>query len=202
MSHQVFASSTISEASRLADLIKDRRTIRRFEDHMLSPALLSRLLQEATELTLWEGEQPPFRFLLAAEAEQKSQAAAIIMNAYSEQAVYKWVPGKIRNFMADRIEKIPAIALTIMKKGQNQEVYDQHFALTSAAVHNFSLLLWEQQIGMVWGTGEMLDYPAFKKGLSLQEDEQVHSMVYIGKFAKKPKTKPRTEAAKLLTHLT
>ena len=202
MTNHFSAAYEDCETSSLINLIKDRRTIRKFEEGNLPSALLYKLLQESAELTIGPDSETPFRFILAVTAEEKNLAASIIMKTYAELAIYKWVPGKIRGFMADRIEKIPAIGITVLKKGKDSEAYDQNFALTSAAVHNFSLLLWEQNIGMVWGTGDVLHYPSFTKGLQLQEDEEVHSMVYIGKYLKKPKAKARTEVAKKLTKLT
>ena len=186
----------------ISQLVRERRTIRKFTADPMPVALLEQLLKSAAESVASENDELPCRFLCIASEEGKKKAASIIMGTYSEQQLYKWIPNKVNQLMVDRIVKIPAILIVLMDKRVSKELYDRHFATICAMLQSFSLLAWEQGIGMVWGTGEILHKDSFISGLGLQTHEQVHCLIYMGRYEKVPKIKPRTPASKKLTILT
>jgi hypothetical protein len=68
-------------------------------------------------------------------------------------------------------------------------------------IQSFSLLAWENDIGLVWSTDPALREPTVAVGLGLQEDERIVCLLYMGMYDKAPKPKARTAIAQKLTHL-
>jgi len=188
-------------AVEITRLVRERRTIRNFTAEAISPALITDLLRASEASITRTGAEPPWRFLLAISEEGKQRAADSVMSTYTEQGIYKWIPGKINRIMADRMVKIPAILFIIRKKEADEEQQVRHYSALCALLQSFSLLAWEQGLGMVWGTGEFLNRSSLHEGIAVTEEEELHCMIYLGKFEKTPKVKPRTAAARKFTAL-
>jgi len=201
MIEETSAAEADDQTTQILRLVRERRTIRNFTAEAISPALITELLQTAEASITKTGAELPWRFLIASSEEGKQRAADSIMSTYTEQGLLKWIPSKINRIMADRIVKIPAILFVIRKKEINEEERVRHYADLCALLQSFSLLAWEKRLGMVWGTGEYLDKPSLHKGIALTEEEQIHCMLYLGKYDKTPKMKPRTAAARKFTTL-
>lgn len=195
------AESCERTAATVSHLIRKRRTIRNFVMDPISPSLIEDLLQSAADSIAGENTELPCRFLLIASDEGKKKAASVMMEAYSEQGLYRWLPNKMNKFMRDRIAKIPAMLVIVMKSEEDLEKYERNYADVCAMLQSFSLLAWERGIGMVWGTSEVLQKTSFQCGLGLQKNERVHCLIYVGRFDKIPKRKPRTPASMKLTIL-
>jgi nitroreductase len=190
--------SATQQKSALSRLVRERRSIRSFAKRDLSHELIVELLQAAEASVLSTDQVPSHRFLLLASPEGKAKAASIVMDAYSEQGLYKWLPNKLNQLMADRIAQIPAFLIAIAKdRGQKEREH----ATVSAVLQSLTLLAWEHDIGAVWNTESFMHKPSFKLGVGVQEDERIVTILYLGYCEKVPKTKPRTPAEKKLTYL-
>ncbi len=190
--------SSTQQKSDLSRLVRERRSIRSFAKRDLSQKLVTELLQAAEASTPSAQQEPPHRFILVASPEGKAKAASLIMDAYSEQGLYKWIPSKLNQLMADRIAQIPAFLIVIAKDREDGE---RGLATVSAVLQSLTLLAWEQGIGAVWNTEPFMHKPSFTSGIGLQADERIVTILYLGYYEKAPKTKPRTPAANKLTDL-
>ncbi|MDK8179545.1 nitroreductase family protein [Paenibacillus sp. UMB4589-SE434] len=186
----------------VSNVIRERRTIRSYKSEPLSSDRIEALLAAAAVSCEKEFGELPCRFLLATSEEGKRKAGEAVMSIYTEQKLYKWVPNKVSQFMISRIVKIPALLAVITRRDVDVQQRERNEAAVSSLLHTFSLLAWEQRIGMVWGTDEMLQHPSLKKGLGLQEEEQLHCLCYVGAYDKVPKAKPRIAANQKFTLLT
>jgi len=194
----IVAMTATQQKSVLSRLVRERRSIRSFAKRALSPELVTELLQAAEASALPAGREPSHRFILASSSEGKAKAASMIMDTYSEQGLYKWMPNKLNQLMADRIAQIPAFLIVIVKE---QEESRRNYATVSAVLQSLSLLAWEQGIGTVWNTEPFMHKPSFTSGIGLQADERIVTILYLGYCEKAPKTKPRTSAVSKLTYL-
>ncbi len=201
MAHNSSPSAHSAQAAEISHLIRNRRTIRSFTTAELPEGKIAELLTAAARPSFIESEQLPCRFLVVATPAGKQKAAEIIMGTYAEQKFYKWVLGKINQMMMERIVKIPALLFVITRQEGNAQVDERNFSDVCAMLHTFSLLAWEENIGLVWGTSDMLHKSSFIDGLGLQANERVHCLMYLGHYEKLPKIKPRTSAAKKFTSL-
>ncbi|MFB9277024.1 nitroreductase family protein [Cohnella cellulosilytica] len=190
--------SATQQKSELSRLVRERRSIRNFAKRALSRELVVELLQAAEASTPAAQREPSHRFILVASPEGKAKAASLIMDTYAEQGLYKWIPNKLNQLMADRIAQIPAFLIVIAKDSGEG---GRELATVSAVLQSLALLAWEQGIGAVWNTEPFMHKPSFTSGIGLRADERIVTILYLGYCEKTPKTKPRTPAASKLTHL-
>ena len=140
----------------ISQLVRERRTIRKFTADPVPVALLEQLLQSAAESVATENDELPCRFLCIASEEGKKKAASIIMGTYSEQQLYKWIPNKVNQLMVDRIVKIPAILIVWMDKKVSKELYDRHFATICAMLQSF--LCWLGNKELEWSGAQVRSF--------------------------------------------
>ena len=167
----------------------------------VDPDLVMELLETADQSIAGHIGEPDARFMLIATPEGKERVVAMMMEALTEQKLYRWIPNKLSQMMSDRILKIPAFLIVIQKTRGSQEKVDQDYAALSAMLHSFSLLAWERGIGMVWNTESFVHRPSFRNHIGLEAAEKVICIQYMGYTEKIPKGRQRTPAAKKVTFL-
>jgi nitroreductase len=199
MPPQSYSPANAIQAAEISQLIRHRRTIRNFTDSEVSQEQITDLLKAATQAVFPNTDNPPCRFILVTTPAGKQRAGELIMGTYSEMKLYKWMPGKINQMMIDRIVKIPALLFVIAKQDADAQHNEWNFSQVCAMLHSFSLLAWDEALGLVWGTGDFMNNASLVAGLGLQADEKLHCLMYLGHFDKVPKTKSRTPAVKKWT---
>lgn len=200
-SEQIAFPGTIEAVQEAARLIRERRTIRSFAKRAISGKELANLLDLAAQSVLLEHEPEALRFIICASEQGKRKAGAAIMDAYSSQGLYRWMPGKFIQAMAERVAKIPAIVAVIRRELADDASNDRQLAAASAIVHSFTLLAWERKLGLVWNTEPIVEHAALTTGIGLAADERLICLLYIGEFDKMPKSKRRTAAQEKWTVL-
>ncbi|WP_068780498.1 nitroreductase family protein [Paenibacillus sp. GM2] len=178
-----------------AHLIRERRTIRKFVKQSVPEQELTAMLKLAADTVTLEHDKEALRFIIFASEEGKRKAGAAIMAAYSSQGLYRLMPGKVVQAMAERVAQIPLIMAVIIREGADPSFHDRQLAAASAIVQSFTLLAWERKLGLVWNTEPIIGHEALTAGLGLAEDEQLVCLLYIGGYDKLPKGKRRTPAA-------
>lgn len=192
-------SEPFQEAARL---IRERRSIRRFTKHSVSGQELADLLKLGASTVTLEHDEDALRFIVFADEEGKRKAGAAVMAAYSSQGLYRWMPGKFVQAMADQVSKIPAIVAVVRREQDDAVGNDRQLAAASAIVHSFTLLAWERKLGLVWNTDPVVEHKELTSGLGLAADERIICLLYIGEYEKLPKGKRRTAALEKWTELT
>ncbi|MEW9670934.1 nitroreductase family protein [Ammoniphilus sp. 3BR4] len=91
--------------------------------------------------------------------------------------------------------------IVVMKEHTNLVVREEDYASTSCVIHNFSLLAWEQGIGLVWETYPLIHDPNFREALGIQPGEKVVGSLHLGYPARVPQAKPRIPASELITEI-
>lgn len=182
-------------AQEAARLIRDRRSVRRYTKRVLDGRELADMLELAARTTALEHDGEALRFIIFATDEGKRTAGAAIMAAYSGQGLYRWVPGKLVQAMAERVAKIPAIVAVARRTYADEAHNDALLAAASAIVHSFTLLAWERRLGLVWNTEPVVEHEALTSGIGLAADEALICLLYIGEYDKPPKGRRRKPAA-------
>ncbi|MFC4307003.1 nitroreductase family protein [Cohnella boryungensis] len=201
MNSQSPASEPSYRLSQLISVIRNRRTIRSYADRPIPQELILRLLLASKASVSLDWNDSVARLIYFNSQQGKRKAAGLIMDAYKNQKLYKWLPKKLNQAMAERIARIPAFLAVIRKLGPSSQHNDRNYAAISAMIQSFSLLAWENDIGIVWNTDPALREPSVAAGLGLQEDERIVCLLYMGMYDKAPKPKARTAIAQKLTHL-
>ncbi|RAV21599.1 nitroreductase family protein [Paenibacillus contaminans] len=185
----------------ISEVIRNRRTIRSFNDKPLAESTILELLNDA----VWapnHGLREPWRFIGASVRESKEKLADWVIEALSERKRYKWIPGKIKNVYKEKIVQIPAILFVVVKEEKNKLKLDEDFAAACALIQNLQLLGWEQGIGMIWSIDDTLcGNLSFGTKIGIRSDERIAGMLYMGYFDQAPKPRARTTAERKMSWL-
>jgi nitroreductase len=182
----------------IANTIRERRSIRQFNEQTVSLNLIIQLLNDA----VWapnHGLREPWRFVVVEGQESKERMADLILQSLSHLKRIKLLPAKLKQLMKDKLSRVPAHLIVVMKEDKDLHKREEDYAAVCCMIQNFQLLAWEQQLGMLWSTIEFIRSPLFCQGIGVGADERVVGVISMGYFDKAPKPKPRTPAEKKLT---
>lgn len=176
----------------VADLIRERRTVRLFQDKPVSRELLLELLNVAVWAPNHRHNQP-WRFILFDGDARRTFAQAMVATySYEERA--KYGEGK-RAYL----ESVPAHLLVILKEDPRQKMWDEDYAAVCCLIQNLQLAAWEQGLGMVWKTNHYNYNPQFRETVGVEPGEKIVAALHIGYPEVVPEPVARTSAEQLLT---
>ncbi len=185
----------------MSQLIRERRTIRSFAEHPLSQEIVIERLQAAAQSVFNEKGELPCRFVYIASREGKEKAVSLIMNVYAEHKLYKWLPSKVGQMMAERIISIPAFLVVVQEMAESEEKCDRDYASICAMLQSFALLAWDCGIGLVWNTEPYMQKQSFATDMGLRQGERIVTIMFMGNYERVPKTKQRTPVIKKISFL-
>ncbi|ASK61453.1 nitroreductase [Virgibacillus phasianinus] len=169
------------QLTELAKLIRSRRSVKKgYNDRTVEKQTVLDLLESA----VWaptHGLRQPWRYIFVG-ADQKEAFAKKVAATYPEE--------KQENREA-YLNEPSAFLVVVMDVPDNQKQYDENFGATASMIHNFQLLAWEQQLGVVWKTNPHIYDPVVKTILDVHEDEKIVGFVHMGYFDEAPIAKPR-----------
>ncbi|WP_117161088.1 nitroreductase [Paraliobacillus sp. X-1268] len=182
----------------LSELIKERRSIQLYEDRPVDIEQLKGMLDTAVWVPNHKMTEP-WRFVIVhgnsiekvAELNRKFSATGSSEEAkkQSGEKAYK------------KIKDVPVLLMVIMDENPDAKLREEDYAATSCLIQNFSLLAWEQGIGMIWKTGALTTQANFRELIGVKRGEKVVGMLQIGYPAKVPKARPRTDVQERIEEL-
>ncbi|MGG0186955.1 nitroreductase family protein [Bacillus rhizoplanae] len=175
----------------IANVIKERRSIRTFTNKVVEKALLIELLNNATWAPNHQHREPWKCKLFFGDGRKKFVDA--VLNSFSPEEREK--RGKM---LTERFMSTPAQIVVYMDEDPRQAQRDEDYAAVCAFMQNFQLLAWEQQLGVVWKTGGLIYNPAFMKAIGLTKGQRIVGIFHVGYFDKAPEGKERTPITKKL----
>ncbi|OXM84833.1 nitroreductase family protein [Paenibacillus rigui] len=179
----------------LARIIKERRSVHQFEARPVSLEQVADLLNTAVWVPNHKMTQP-WRFVIV-HGEGRRRLADI-----ARAAAEKRDPANAKELgqkFYDRFLSVPMFIAVIMKENTHPVVWEEDYASTSCLIHNFSLLAWEQGLGLVWETYPLLHNPEFRDVFGAGPGEKIIGSLHVGYPAKIPPAQPRIPAEQLLT---
>ncbi|WP_019240820.1 MULTISPECIES: nitroreductase family protein [Bacillus] len=181
----------------LVQLIKSRRSIKRFEDREVSTDFIIDLLDTAVWAPNHHVTQP-WRFILFnGEGREK------LANAAREWKISKEPnPAKKQeegDKLYDKLMANPAFLLVVMEEHPILSKREEDLAATSCLIQNFSLLAWEQGLGMTWHTQGWLHEPIVREAIGIKPGERILANLHMGYAEMVPKAQPRKSAKELMT---
>ncbi|MGA9173878.1 MAG: nitroreductase [Thermoactinomyces sp.] len=179
-------------ARSLAEVIRERRTVRQFRP---DPVPLDEI-KEILENAIWapfHKEKEPWRFLLVYG---NSRQTVIELS----KAAFSNLPAPSLKAFEAYLRTIPVYLFVIMEESQDRQQWEDDLCATAALIQNIQLLAWEKGIGMVWRSyyGNAL-CQSFSEELGIKKEEKVVGLLLMGYFDHAPKPKPRTPLRKILT---
>lgn len=179
----------------LAQLMKERRSVHQFEDRPVSLELVTELLDAAVWVPNHKLTQP-WRFVVVhGEGRRKLADVARAGAEKRDPANAQELGQKFYN----RFMSVPMFVAVVMNENTHPVVWEEDYAATSCIIHNFSLLAWEQGLGLVWETYPLLHNPEFRAALGVGPGEKIIGSLHLGYPAKIPPAQPRVPAAERLT---
>jgi nitroreductase len=181
----------------LTKLLKERRSVHRFQNREVPIELVTELLDTAVWVPNHKMTQP-WRFVIVRGDGRKRIAEISRTNVGKRERD----PEKAKELGQKFYEKfmaVPMFVVVLMKENPAITVREEDYASTSCLIHNFSLLAWEQGLGLVWESYPLLSDKAFREALGIQPGERAVASLHVGYPDQIPAAQPRIAAAELMT---
>lgn len=171
----------------VSEIIRERRTIREFNNKKVSLDIITELLETAVWAP-YHGIPEPWRFLVFSD-HGIDRLSDIIYQALSltERKEYG-------DKLKQHLSTVPVAIVVVGKLDRNQKIMDEVSASVSALIQNFQLAAWEKEIGVVWKTQSYMHTSQISKSLELKPDEKLAGILLCGYFDKKPLERSRNHA--------
>lgn len=181
----------------LTKLIKERRSVHQFEDKPVSVELVTELLDSAVWVPNHRMTQP-WRFVVM-QGEGRRKLAEIVRKFRQEREPDPEKAREIGEKMYAKFTSIPMFIAVVLKVNENPAIAEEDYASAACLIQNFSLLAWEQGIGMVWETYPLLKLDAFREAFGVQQDERIIASLHTGYPGKIATAQARIPARDRLT---
>ncbi|WP_138754553.1 nitroreductase family protein [Paenibacillus sinopodophylli] len=185
------------ESSAIEKLIRERRTIRQFNEKTLPKETIMDLLEAAVWAPV-HSRKEPWRFILFME-EGRKQFSDAVLYTFSQEERERWE----QKLQEDYCQRMQAHLLVVIEADPRQRVWEDAVGAGAALIQNIQLLAWEQGIGVVWKTNEYNFDPDFCRLTGVKPGERIIGTLHLGYFDqnKIPKPRPRTPARERLTFI-
>lgn len=168
--------------STIAQTIKERRSIKTgYTDQEVKESTVRDLLNDA----IWaptHGMREPWRFIFI-HKDQLPTFAKKVAATYKES---------MQQNREDYLNEPNAILVAIMEEPEMEKQRDENFGAIASFIHNFSLLAWEQDLGVCWKTNPHIYDEAVKDILQVGDHEKIVGFIHLGYFDQAPEKKERT----------
>ncbi|WP_340003408.1 nitroreductase [Paenibacillus sp. FSL K6-0276] len=181
-----------TQKNSVANVIKERRSIKLFKKDLLPQGLLEELLNVA----VWAPNhdlREPWRFI-AFQGEGSKFLAEAAFSFVKRAIADPEVAAKRKEY----ISNIPLTLIVVIPEDPRQREWDEDFAAASALVQNFQLAAWEQGVGTIWKTDPYIYSPEFRNKIGVKPGEKIIAMIHAGYPETVPDSRPRTDASELL----
>ncbi|MFX3650146.1 MAG: nitroreductase [Paenibacillus sp.] len=184
----------------LAELIRARRSIRKYNSTPVDQELVVELLSKANRLQPF-AQADSWRVVYAGTSEARKRLVDCMLEQMSQSRLGKLIPGKLLDIFKKRFTDIPAHVIVMSTVGPDRLTNDRNYAAACGMMQSFQLIGWEHGLGMLWDTESMMLHEGFFKGIGLREDERFVGILHIGYYDKAPKSRKRTPAEQKWTVL-
>ncbi len=178
----------------LADWIRERRTVHNFQSRVPP----KEAVLQAVESARWAPNHhhtEPWRFLLLGP---ETIAQVVNLNAELVAARKGREHGEHKR---KRWSEVPGWLAVTCPRSDEEQRQQEDYAACCCAIHNFSLSLWSEGIGVKWTTGDVTRHPRFFELIQTNPDTYfVPGLLWYGYPAVIPDQK-RKPVAEILTEL-
>lgn len=176
----------------VAKAIRERRTIRQFNEQPVPASLLTALLNVA----VWaptHGNRQPWRFKMYI-GEGRHAFARAVVHTFRTREQLNHSAAKLAYYT-----ETPAHLIIIMSEDTRKKQREEDFAAVSSLIQNFQLAAWEQGLGVVWKTNNFLHDEQFRQFADISDQESIAAILHIGYPRTYPAPQAREKAEDRLT---
>ena len=177
----------------IAELIRSRRTIKKFKNEPVELDIITELLEVAT----WAPNhkmREPWRFIAVVDEGRERLVQWLKEEKERGKRAQPMTESKIAY-----LHSIPAFVAVVMPVDPRPMIFEEDHSAVSALVQNFQLAAWERGIGMLWNTDSSIYSPEFHKKIGVERGEKIVGLMYIGYPEMTPEARPRTPIEEKLT---
>ncbi|MED3387201.1 nitroreductase [Bacillus subtilis] len=182
----------------LRDIIRSRRSIRKFKQEPVPAAVILDMLETAKYAPNHRVTEP-WRFIYVSSETGKANLINTFA-AFSKKSKPDMTEEKLQNFK-NTLGRVPGFLLVVFQEDENERARDDDFAATSSLIQNLQLLAWEKGIGMVWKSGKILYDKEVHQAFGLQDNERFAAIIQTGYPDEAPKVKERTPIRERFTEM-
>jgi nitroreductase len=175
------------------EAIAARRSIKRFTDREVTRAELERLLEPAT-LGPNHRLTEPWRFYVLGPEARGAYGAALGARKASKVEDPD-AAALVRDKVVREHEAVPAMIAVAMVQDENPEIREEDYAAVFMGIENLSLAAVALGLGTHLKTGAVMDDPAARAAVGVQDGERIVALVRVGEPAGMPEAPPRLPAA-------
>ncbi|MFP7225523.1 nitroreductase family protein [Priestia filamentosa] len=171
----------------IREIIKQRRTIRNFNNEVISLDTIIEMLRDAT----WAPNhklREPWRFVLF-HGDGKEKLRDILLQSSDN------IPSK----KIEKFTQAQANIVVIMPENTDPLKQEEDLSAVAALIQNFLLLAWENKIGVLWKTGKLIHNSSFQQSVGIGENEKIVGILMVGKFDNVPEAQPREDIVEKIT---
>lgn len=165
----------------IANIIRERRSIKSGYTHKEVPASLVKDLLEDARWAPTHGLREPWRFIFVPKEEKQEFVEKLV----------RTFPRDRQDNRRDYFSKPAAFLIAVMKEDPRQKQWEENFGAISCMIQNFQLLAWERNLGVVWKTNPHIHEPLVRDLIGIQPGEKIVGFLHLGFFDEKPKPKTR-----------
>lgn len=181
----------------LTDAISSRRSIKNFSDRTITRAEIERLLELAVQAPNHRMTEPWRFYVMGPEARAGFGAALGARKAKrvddpdAAEAVVRKVEASHRD--------LPAMIAVGIVQDENPEIREEDYAAAFMGVQNLCLAAGAMGLGTHVKSGGVMDDPAARTALGVEEGHRIIATIFLGEPADVPDPKPRQAASEFTT---
>ena len=179
------------------DVIRSRRSIKRFTERPVTRDEIETLLAAATLAPNHRLTNPWRFYVLGPEARYAYGLALGIRKA--KKIEDPDAARTTRDTVAAEHRALPAMIAVAVVDNENPEIREEDYAAAMMAVQNIMLAAVELGLGTHMKTGGVMGDPAARAAVRLPDNERIVAVVNVGVPAEIPPPKKREDAAALTT---
>jgi F420 biosynthesis protein FbiB-like protein len=185
----------------LHNLVRTRRSIRKFTPQVVSEDVLTRILETATYAPSAHNRQP-WRFTVLTTREPKSRLAEAMATEFardlSKDGLAETEIAKLLERSKSRINGAPVAIVVCMDPSEMDQYPDDRrrnlemlmaTQSVAAAITNLLLAAHAEGLGSVWTCGPLFAPEVVRETLNLPETWEPQAMIFLGYPDETPKTK-------------
>jgi len=174
------------------DAVRARRSVKSFTDRPLPEGAVESLL-ELVVLAPNHRMTEPWRFIVLGPEARRTYGglkgesrARRVDDPEAAQAVLRKT--------VEKMSALPSMVAFVQVLDDDPEIREEDFATIYMGMQNFLLGAVAMGLGTHVKTGAILDEPATREALEVEEGERILALVQLGEPAEVPNEKPRTTA--------
>lgn len=177
------------------DAIFSRRSIKEFTDRPVSRDEIEALLDAASQAPNHRMTEPWRFYVLGPEARRAYGAA---LGARKAKRIDDPEAGRaVIEKVASTHETLPVMIAVAVVLDENPEIREEDYAAAFMGIQNMGLAARSMGLGTHIKTGAVMDDPAARAAVGVEEGQRIVAIVNVGEPAAVPDPKPRKKAAEL-----